>query len=329
MSVRSEDTRPPRAPTLVSVVIPVRNGAQFLQHQLDALARQRPCVPFEVVVADNGSEDDTVSVVLSNTSRIAQLRLVDAGDRQGAAHARNVGMHEARGDFIAFCDADDIVADDWINALLRAARGADLVAGRLETRVINPPRALVQRGTAHLDEADAERRAPIALRFLPYAVSANLGVWRYVIDAIGDWDERYRVYMEDVDFSWRAQLQGFELAYAADAVVHYRLRGNLRTILSQTYRSARNEPLLAAVYQEAGAQSPLVEIPGRARWLLRKCWHLLRGQVQRALWLRRAVTLAGLIRGGREVRAGMWSHEGIEPVSATGKENLAGRPEIS
>ena len=213
-SKRGDRPSRPR-PALVSVVVPVRNGADYLQEQLDALARQRSCVPIEIVIADNGSTDDTLSIVRNNMSRFAQLRIADASDHPGAAYARNVGMRAAQGDFLVFCDADDVVADDWINALALVAREADVVAGRLETRMINPPRALMQRGMLHLDEAAAEHRAPVALRFLPYAVSANLGVWRDVIDAIGDWDERYRIYMEDVDFSWRAQLHGYQLALRA------------------------------------------------------------------------------------------------------------------
>jgi glycosyltransferase involved in cell wall biosynthesis len=88
--------------SLVSVVIPVHNGGRTVARAIEsAIAQQYPSV--EVVVADDGSTDDTREVV----GRYAgAVRVVEQPNR-GAAAARNLGFGAARGEFVAFLDADD------------------------------------------------------------------------------------------------------------------------------------------------------------------------------------------------------------------------------
>src|SRR4051794_20497634 len=158
---------PPRAPPrLVSVIVPVRNGAAVLGQQLAALERQGYRGRWEVVVADNGSSDGTAAVVAEWTGRLP-MRRVAADRRRGINVARNVGVNAANGDLLAFCDADDQVAPGWLEALVETARGADLVGGRLDEETLNQdPRA--PRRPRH-----PRNRLPTALEFLPFAPGAN------------------------------------------------------------------------------------------------------------------------------------------------------------
>ena len=96
-----------------SVIIPVYNGASYIMQQLDALAVQTGNPSFEVLVCDNGSTDDTRAVVESYNASYP-LRVVDASQRAGASHARNMGAVQAMGDVLIFCDGDDLVEPDWV-----------------------------------------------------------------------------------------------------------------------------------------------------------------------------------------------------------------------
>lgn len=87
----------------VSVVIPCYNGSKFLRETLEsALAQTHP--PLEVIVVDDGSTDDSAAIAESFDPPVRVIRQ----ENQGESVARNRGMDEARGDWIAFLDADDL-----------------------------------------------------------------------------------------------------------------------------------------------------------------------------------------------------------------------------
>ena len=112
----------------ITVVIPRFNDGETIGSQLEALAKQVWSGEWEVVVSDNGSRDNTLAVVEQFKQRLPNLRVVDSSDRRGPGHARNVGVHEATGEGILFCDADDEVAQGWLEAMARALVENDFIA---------------------------------------------------------------------------------------------------------------------------------------------------------------------------------------------------------
>jgi glycosyltransferase involved in cell wall biosynthesis len=104
----------------VSVVIPTRGRARLLASTLGTVLWQRD-VDFEVVVVDDGSGDDTAEVVAALDD--ARVRLVRHASTRGVSAARNTGVLETRGRWIAFLDDDDLWAPDKLARQLGAARG--------------------------------------------------------------------------------------------------------------------------------------------------------------------------------------------------------------
>ena len=94
---RSTRSQSPVEAVEVSVVIPALNVADTIGQQLDGLACQNFNGNWEVIVADNGSTDSTREVVESFADRLPALKVIDASDRRGINHARNVGSQAARG----------------------------------------------------------------------------------------------------------------------------------------------------------------------------------------------------------------------------------------
>ena len=97
----------------VSVIVPCLNAERFLPASLLSVAAQT-LAPYEVIVIDDGSTDRSVEIVKSMPMDVKLLR----AQRRGGAGARNLGLRAARGDWLAFLDADDV----WYpNHLQRAA----------------------------------------------------------------------------------------------------------------------------------------------------------------------------------------------------------------
>ena len=154
----------------MSVVIPCLNAAATIGVQLEALAGQSWEGEWEVIVADNGSTDGSREIVESYRGRLPGLQLVDASDRRGQAHARNLGAAAATGDAFLFCDADDEVAPGWLAALGRALAEHEFVACRYDNETLNP--AWVRR--THLNPQRDGLTAYDYPPFLPHAGGGGL-----------------------------------------------------------------------------------------------------------------------------------------------------------
>ena len=132
---------PTAAPPTVdlSVVIAAFDASATITAQLEALVRQEWSRSWEVIVADNGSTDGTAAIVSGFASEHPRVRLVDASTRRGPATARNVGVAHARGQLVAFCDADDVVGDSWVRAMGDGLRSFPAVTGPQKQELLNPP----------------------------------------------------------------------------------------------------------------------------------------------------------------------------------------------
>ncbi len=108
----------------ISVIIPCRNGANYLAEAIASIREQG--VECEIIVVDDGSTDDTAALARSlGCVTITQ-------EAAGPSRARNTGVHAAQGNFILFLDHDDLLAPGALNAMLEACDEAtDLVTARL------------------------------------------------------------------------------------------------------------------------------------------------------------------------------------------------------
>lgn len=281
----------------VSVVMPCLDAKGTIEAQLRALAGQRTSARWEVIVSDNGSTDGSQQIVKRWQARLPDLRLIDSSSRRGVSAARNAGARAARGELILICDADDIVSEHWIAAMVRAARQFDLVGGSVEESSLNPPGLRFWRGELPRD------RLLISLRFLPFAMGCNVGMRRAVFEALGGWDERYVGGCDDVDFSWRAQLGGFTLGFAPDAVIAYRHRRGLTALCRQFYRYGLSHAVLYRQYRSHGATArPLWLVLRSWAWLLLHAADLVRSSKLRGRWLRAAALNCGQVRGSIKQR---------------------------
>lgn len=124
-------------PPLLSVIVPVHNAAGTLPATLDALLAQT-LRPFEVILSDDGSTDGTPALCRRFAEAHPDVVRVVAGPRGGVSIARNRALDAARGEWIGFCDADDIPHPELYSRLLDLARGEGAELALCAFQWVNP-----------------------------------------------------------------------------------------------------------------------------------------------------------------------------------------------
>jgi glycosyltransferase involved in cell wall biosynthesis len=280
----------------LSVVIPCYNGESVIGDQLEALTRQDWAHPWEVVVSDNGSTDGSRSVIERFRDRLPSLRVVDSSEARGGAHARNVGIEQARGDLILNCDADDVVADNFVAVMAKALETHDFVACRLEEHRLNEPWLAESWANGQRDGL-----LGFSADFLPFGGSGTLGFKRFVFEAVGGFDPTLRA-REDNDFCWKAQLRGIPLHFVPETAVHYRYPTRYAHMYRQSRLLAEFQVLLYRRYRSLGMpRLPLrTALRGKVTWrrLMRRLVSLRRSdRVGRARFVRDLGHKVGRLKG--------------------------------
>lgn len=275
------------------MVMPVLDAADTISVQLEALTRQ--CVDFEweLVVVDNGCTDASMDIVERFRDRLPVLRVVRAAEKAGPAHARNVGARVASAPFLAFCDADDEVADGWVGAVLEGVMKHGFVASRMDAVRLSEPRALAAKGNRRQQNGLIQYTY---VPYLPFAGTCGLAVRREFHERIGGFDESMK-FLEDCDYCWRIQLDGTPLVFVPEALVHIRHR----TSSSGLYRQARNwgqyNVALLKRYRLHGMPKPRWTTGVRLWWRLVRQLPSLRSQGGRDRWVWGFGYRVGQLRG--------------------------------
>lgn len=224
---------PEPAERLVSIVIPARDEAANLRRTVEAvLAQAPPGVELEVLVADDGSTDDTVAIACDAGARVLRLGPRNLGGSPGAA--RNRGAAAAAGDPIIFLDADCEPAPGWLDALLAAHRaGERAVGGSLDIPPGLPASARCDHycGSYHV-------HPDLPAGYVPNHTPANLSVRRKVFLSTAGFSERSPVADGHEELRWQAQLSraGIPIRFEPRARVFHHNRIGIANLLRRNYR---------------------------------------------------------------------------------------------
>lgn len=221
----------------VSVIIPVLNDSRRLEACLRALADQTyPKGSYEVVVVDNGSDEDIEGLV----TRFEDVVLAFEPDK-GSAGARNKGISLAKGDVLAFTDADCIPYSDWIERgveCIKGVPGCGMVGGGIEFVFTNPAKPAL---TELYDSMIylQQRRYVEKRRF---AATANMFTRRTVIDDVGFFDNINLPFSgADNDWGWRVYLKGYKQIYCEKARVKHPARYKFGELYKKMMRTTEGK----------------------------------------------------------------------------------------
>ncbi len=202
--------KPDAKTSFLSVVITVKNEERHLGRLLESLAAQEP--PYEIVLVDALSHDRTAEIADSFArSHPGLLRVYRRFGSRGIG--RNLGVLEARGDFVAFIDGDCIADSAWLKNLRRALGTTDVAAGQTTT-IGNPAYGNLERVELYQQGSD-----------VTYP-SCNLAYRRALFTELGGFDPRF-ITAEDIDLNLRAVRRGVRIAYVPEAIVYHQVRENL------------------------------------------------------------------------------------------------------
>jgi glycosyltransferase involved in cell wall biosynthesis len=211
---------------LISVVVCTYNRAEMLGGPLESVIFQETDERFsyEIVVIDDGSTDGTENVVkeIIKKTHIVPIRYVYK-EGGGIADARNRGVAEAKGKWIAFIDDDRLAEPQWLVELYKVAieREADCVGG---TCLIDLPDSndlkfgpFCRSTLGELLLGDEPRRYPMKVGL----GTGNVLIRRKLFESIGVFDASLLMGGEDADFFCRCDLHGAEMWCAPKAIVHH------------------------------------------------------------------------------------------------------------
>lgn len=282
----------------VSVVIPVYNNAGTIEEQLDAVAVALTNLPeSEVIVVDNRSTDGSSEVVTRwAATQSTTVKVVDAFDRAGEPYARNVGWRAASGRRVLFCDGDDVVAESWAAALVEGLGRWEYVTGPVSVDRLNDVDTAAVRGTAIFDGR------PMLYDGVPFAHGCNMGFRRVTLERLGGFDESFLAGCDQV-IAIRAWQHGIDLGFVDGGIVHYRLRGDLRSMFRQGRSYGRYRVKVRALTPELVDRTQLRNAQARrVGWLVKYSLPAVVSSNLRARWVWVVSQVVGEIRGGWEVR---------------------------
>ncbi len=226
----------------LTVILVSYNVRYFLEQALLSVRRASAGLDIEVFVVDNNSHDGSVEMI---RRRFPEIRLIANPDNVGFAKANNQAIRESSGDYILLLNPDTVVEEDTFQAILRYME-AHPEAGALGVKMIDGSGSFLpesKRGfpgpwVAFCQMAGLGRLFPRSrlfnryhLGFLdqhsPHEVDVLAGAFmllrREALDRVGLLDERFFMYGEDIDLSYRLQKAGYRNIYFPETrIIHYK-----------------------------------------------------------------------------------------------------------
>ena len=272
---------------LVSIVVPVFNKAHYTSACLNSIAARAGATPFEVIVVDDCSTDDTADY-LEQCRGVVTVR---NETNSGFIASCNAGAAAARGKYLVFLNNDTTVTEDWIEALVQTyASFPD--AGIVGARLVYPDGRLQEAGGIVFEDGsgwnygrgdDPDRPEYSFACEADYVSGACLGIERSLFARLGGFDKHYApAYYEDTDLCFRVREAGLRVIYQpACTIVHHEgiSSGTDESSGTKRYQAVNREKFLARWAQRLAHQPEPVPGPQAVEAVYRARHHRARGHV--------------------------------------------------
>jgi len=167
---------------LVSIIITNYNYARYVGQCLASCQQQKTTQPYEIVVVDDGSTDDSVATIQGHLNANTQLICIE---NSGIEAASNTGIAAARGEYFVRVDADDLLDEDYLDAVVKPLQGIAAGFAYSDYRVIDGTGAI-------LYEESLPPFEPVEIRSRGDFLASGTLYRKAVVDALGAYDTRVK-----------------------------------------------------------------------------------------------------------------------------------------
>lgn len=228
---------PPQIPPYVSIIIPVYNDASGLRQTLDSLlAQDYTEAPYEIVIVDNNSDDDSPNLARLYESEFPDLiRFQTEEEIQSSYAARNRGIKSAAGTILAFIDSDMTVEKSWLQSAVgyMVEHNSVYLTGAVEIVPNDEKESLVAK-------FNRLREFPMKMyveRF-HFGGAGCIFVKKEIFDKLGRFEQRL-ISGGDREFGNRVFDAGYRLDYCDEVRYFHPVRSSLRSNLKKAFRVGR------------------------------------------------------------------------------------------
>ncbi|BAQ64672.1 glycosyltransferase family A protein [Geminocystis sp. NIES-3709] len=196
---------------LVSAIIPVYNGEKYLAEAIESVLRQS-YKPFEIIVIDDGSTDKT-STIAQSYPQVRYFYQIN----QGHGEAKNTGIHQAKGEYLAFLDADDIWMPDKLFQQVTYLENNPKV-GYTICHMVNFQDGVDKFPSWAIITSSQDSK-------IPAYITSALVVRKTVMEEVGYFDTKYK-HGNDSDWFFRANHLGIKMNIIPDILFRRRIHSS-------------------------------------------------------------------------------------------------------
>ncbi len=241
----------------LSIIIINWNTKKLLRHCLKSLIQNSKLKTqnYEVIIVDNGSTDGSVDNLQIDKLSNCELKIIRNKENLGFAKGNNIGIKQAKGEYIMLLNTDTIVKEGAIEKLINVL-DTDLEIGAVSPLVLNSD-GTIQKDPCYLNLPSLlfvffyynRFLKHLANRFFPkllYSVTdfnrqscvqqlpgAAMMIRKTISDKIGGFDESFKIYFEDTDLCVRIKKEGFKLLFEPNAEVIHLGRQSIKPVIDQ------------------------------------------------------------------------------------------------
>ena len=243
---------------MISVIVPVYNSEKTIKECIKSILNQT-YKDYDIIIVDNNSKDSTAKII-----KKYPVKYLFYDKIQSSYAARNFGIENAKGEIIAFTDADCIADKNWLKDAMKHFKDKNIVCVGGNIKSTKP--------TNYIEEYLAEKEALTNKKidyFLPYPKTANAFYRKEIFNKIGLFEEW--VSGGDADLCWRMQLETkYKLKLVDDCIVKHNHRSTLRSMFNQSRTWGKGNALLAKKYPDKFKKRTLKQ----KLWILQRIFFL-------------------------------------------------------